>query len=154
MIIHFPLINFIKEIKITTRSRKSYGLLIYVSTAKTSLRKIESVQRRILREIVFKTKLDPINDILLDNGILANFELYLSELLKEVLPQLGHEAPVQFLPDIKNVSLSTRHPLSTGIFSAKNVTSVLVGTHDLVSARWRFGNWRLGKWGFGKWSSE
>ena len=31
------------------------------------------------------------------------FELYLSELLKELSQQLHHEAPVQFLREVKNV---------------------------------------------------
>ena len=43
-------------------------------------------------ENFFKTKLDPITDIRLDNEIVAVFELYLSELLKNHLRQLRHEA--------------------------------------------------------------
>ena len=46
--------------------------------------------------IFLRTKLDPFNVVLLDNWILTVFELYLSELLKELLRQLRHEASVQF----------------------------------------------------------
>ena len=49
-----------------------------------------------MKDIVFKTKLDPITDNLLDNRILNVFELYLSELLKKRSRQLFHKALVQF----------------------------------------------------------
>ena len=46
---------------------------------------------------------------ILDNGIVTVFELFHSELLKELLRQLGHEVSVQFLSAIKNISSSTRN---------------------------------------------
>ena len=73
-----------------------------------SLGKIERDQRRIRTAIFFRTKLDPFIDILLDNGILTVSEQYLSELLKELLQQIRHESPEQFLLEIKKVSKNQR----------------------------------------------
>ena len=73
-------------------SIKRYGLLIYDSAAESNLEIIEKLQRRIMTAIFFETKLNPVTDILLDNGVLTVFELYLSELLYEYLGQLRHEA--------------------------------------------------------------
>ena len=90
------------------KSIMDYGKLIYASAAKTSLEKIESGQHRILKTIFFKTKFDFITDILLHNGNLTVFELYLSELLKKLLRQLRPEAPDQFLPEARDDSSSSR----------------------------------------------
>ena len=43
---------------------------------------------------------------LLDKGILTVFQLFLSELLKELLRQPDHETPVHFLLEIKNISFN------------------------------------------------
>ena len=76
-----------------------------------------------MRAIFSETKLDPINDILLDNGILTVFGLYLSELLMEVLRPLRHEAPVQILPEIRNISPSTRNQ-TKGLLQSKYYRTV------------------------------
>ena len=70
---------------------------MYGSVAKTSLGKTERLQRRVMIAISKRNWLLSI-DILLDNGFLTVFQLYLTELLNELLRQLHHEAPVQFLP--------------------------------------------------------
>ena len=92
-------------------SIESYGLLVYGSADKTSLVKIEGVQRRIMRSICFKTELDLITERLLDNGGPTVFELHPKELLKEFLRHIRHEPPVQFLLEIINISSSTKNEI-------------------------------------------
>ena len=53
-----------------------------MSAAKTSLGNIERVQRQ---RRIMRAKSGPIKDIYLYNGFLTVVELYLSELLKELL---------------------------------------------------------------------
>ena len=53
-------------------------------------------------------KFDAITDILLDNRLVPVFEMYLSELLRVLLRQLGHQAPTQSLPKIKEDKSSSR----------------------------------------------
>ena len=66
----------------------SDGLLIYGSAAKTNLQKIETVQRRILRAIFFKTKMDSLSDVLADNKILTVFELFILEIIRELFREI------------------------------------------------------------------
>ena len=70
-----------------------YGLLIYGTSAKSNLRKIEMAQRRILRGIFFKKKYDSISNILRRNGVLTVFELYIVEVMKELFRQLQSKSP-------------------------------------------------------------
>ena len=69
----------------------SYCQRIYGSAAETSLGTIEGVQRRKLIAMFFKTKLDPITDILLNDGIPTVSELYPCELLQELLRHLTYQ---------------------------------------------------------------
>ena len=87
----------------------NYGISAYGATAKTNLSKIELAQRRIMRTIFFKKKMDSITDVLRETGILTVFELYLEELLKELFRQLRSEAPNTYLPEtLKSNSTNTR----------------------------------------------
>ena len=86
-----------------------YGIIAYGATAKTNLSKIVMAQRRIMRAIFFKKKMDSITDFLREKGILTVYELYLAELLKELFRQLRSEAPNTYLPEnLESNSTNTR----------------------------------------------
>ena len=92
-----------------TKSLINYGIIAYGATAKTNLSKTEMAQRRILRTIFFKIKMDSITDVLREKGILTVYELHFAELLKELFRQLRSEAPNTYLPEtLKSNSTDTR----------------------------------------------
>ena len=67
-------------------------------------------QRRILRAIFFKRKYDSLVNIIQQNQILSVFELYLVELIRELLRQFK-KYPTIFLPQLKlivNRSITTK----------------------------------------------
>ena len=66
----------------------NYGIIAYGATAKTNLSKIEMAQRRIMRAIFCKKKIDSITDFLREKGILTVYDLYFAERLKELFRQL------------------------------------------------------------------
>ena len=89
-----------------------YGLLIYGTAAKSNLRKIQMAQGRILRAIFFKRKYDSLVNVLQQNKILSVFELYLVELIKELLRQFQKKSPTNFLPQLEtngSRSITTRY---------------------------------------------
>ena len=87
----------------------NYGIIAYGATVKTNLSKFEMAQRRIMRAIFFKKKMDSITDLLRENGILTVHELYFAEFLKELLRQLRSEAPNTYLPEtLESNSTDTR----------------------------------------------
>ena len=87
----------------------NYGIIAYGATAKTNLSEIEMAQRRIMRAIFVKKKMDSITDVLREKGILTVYELYLAELLKELFRQLRLEAPNTYLPEtLESNSTKTR----------------------------------------------
>ena len=87
----------------------NYGIIAYGATAKTNLSRIEMAQRRIMRTISFKKKKDSTTDVLREKGILTVYELFLTELSKELFRQLWSEAPYTYLPEtLENNSTNTR----------------------------------------------
>ena len=80
------------------KSLINYGIIAYGATAKTNLSKIKMAQRRIMRTIFFKKKMDCITDVLREKGILTVYEFYFAELLKKLFRQLQSEAPNTYLP--------------------------------------------------------
>ena len=118
-----------------------YGLLIYGTSAKSNLRKIEMAQRRILRGIFFKKKYDSISNILRRNGVLTVFELYIVEVMKELFRQLQSKSPNLLLSNIEattNDKIERRSkqknllPLtwSRTIVKQKCLTNVLIKCHN------------------------
>ena len=86
-----------------------YGIIAYGATAKTNLSIIEMAQRRVMRAIFFKKKMDSITDVLREKGILTVYEFYLAEFLKALFRQLRSEAPNTYLPEIlESNSTNTR----------------------------------------------
>ena len=86
-----------------------YGIIVYGATTKTNLSKIETAQRRIMRAIFFKKKMDSITDVLREKGISTVYEIYFAEFLKELFRQLRSEAPNTHLPEtLKSNSTHTR----------------------------------------------
>ena len=81
------------------KSLNNYGIIAYGETAKTNMSKVEMTQRRIIRAIFFKKKMDCVKDVLREKGILTVYELYFAELLKELFRQLRFEAPNIYLPE-------------------------------------------------------
>ena len=67
------------------KSLINYRIIAYGATAKTNLSKIEMAQRRIMRAIFFKKKMDSITDVLREKRNLTVYELYFAELLKELI---------------------------------------------------------------------
>ena len=91
------------------KSLINYGIIAYGATAKTNLSKIEMAQRRLMRAIFFKKKMDSITDVLGEKGILTVYKLYFAELLKELFRQVWPEAPNTYLPEtLKSNSTDTR----------------------------------------------
>ena len=90
------------------KSLINYGIIVYGATAKTNLSKIEMAQRRIMRAIFFKKKMDSITDVVRENGILTVYELYLAELLKELFKQLRSEPPILIYRKLWKVILLIR----------------------------------------------
>ena len=70
-----------------------YVLLLYGTSAKSNLRKIERAQRRILKGIFFRKKYGSLSNILRRNGVLTFFELYIVEVMKKLLRQLHSKSP-------------------------------------------------------------
>ena len=69
------------------------GIPLYGTTYKTNFSIIETVQRRILRAIFFKKKLESLEKVFADNKTLAEFELFMIEILRELFRQLKFESP-------------------------------------------------------------
>ena len=77
----------------------SYGILVYGSTVKTNLKKIENAQRRNIRASFFKKRFKSIANLLLENKVLTVFELFMEELVKELFKQLRNETPQNVFPE-------------------------------------------------------
>ena len=90
------------------KSLINYGIIAYGATAKTNLSKIEMAQRRIMRAIFFKKKIDSITDVLREKGILTVYELYRAELSKELFRQLRSEALIPIYRKLWKVILLIR----------------------------------------------
>ena len=77
----------------------TYGLPIYGNCgklAKTNLKKIDSVQRRITRAIFLK-KCDSMKEIQSKNKINSLYELFITEVVHEVFRELSLESPLKLL---------------------------------------------------------
>ena len=70
-----------------------YGLIIYGSALKTTLRSIDSAQRRILRAIYFKKKYDSLSQIYSTNCLSNVYEMFIHEVFIEVFKQIRGESP-------------------------------------------------------------
>ena len=75
----------------------SYGLLAYGGTTKTSLELIEKAQRRIFRAMYFKKQSDSLLYIMEENQLQTVFELYINELLHELINEIRGNSPFNFL---------------------------------------------------------
>ena len=105
----FPRICLLMFYNSYAKSPINFGIIAYGATAETNLTKIEMAQRRIMRAIFFKKKMDSITDVLREKGILTVYGLYLAELLKELFRQLRSEAPITYLPEtLESNSTNTR----------------------------------------------
>ena len=82
------------------RSIISYGILVYGTAAKTSLKKIEKTQRRNIRAIFYKKRFESITNILLENKVFTVYALYMEESVKELFKELRHETPLKYLVEI------------------------------------------------------
>ena len=74
-----------------------YGLIIYGSALKTTLRSIDSAQRRILRALYFKTKCHSLSQIYSTNCLSNVYEMFVHEVFIEVFKQIRGESPNEFL---------------------------------------------------------
>ena len=88
----------------------TYGLLVYGAAPKTSLKKIEAAQKRILRAILFKKKFDSLRNDRLEYKFFTVFELYCLEVIEELFRQLQLASPSNFLQsdNVTNNSYNTR----------------------------------------------
>ena len=59
------------------KSLINYGIISYGAMAKTNLSKIKQAQRRIMRAILFKKKVDSITDVLREKRILTVYKYIL-----------------------------------------------------------------------------
>ena len=78
------------------KSVLSYASLLYGIAAKINLMNVENAQHRILRAIFSRRKFDSLNNICYKHKTYIVFELYISELIKEMFKQIRLESPVQF----------------------------------------------------------
>ena len=86
-----------------------YGIIAHGAMAKSNLSKIQMAQRRIMKAVSFKKKMDSITDVLREKGVLTVYELYFAELLEEFFRQLRSEAPKIYLREtLENDSTDTR----------------------------------------------
>ena len=81
--------------------------------------KVKNAQRRILRAIFFRQNFDSLDNIWYEHKFQAVFELYISELIKEMFKQIRLESPVLF----------SRH------IHAKSPIYQLVGAQERESSR-------------------
>ena len=86
------------------KSINCYELLVYESAAKMNLQKFETVQRRIIRAMFFKTRLDTLVDVLAGHGISNVFELFLMKIIQELFTENRIESPSKFI----DINLSTQ----------------------------------------------
>ena len=76
------------------KSLINYGTIAFGGAAKTNLSKIEMAQRRTLRAIFFKKKMDSKTDVLREKGISTVYEFYLSQSFwKSYSDNLGLKPP-------------------------------------------------------------
>ena len=85
-----------------------YGLLNYGSTRKTHLENIDKAQRRIIRAIFFKKPQNSLCEILTKYNIFNIYELYIIEVVNEVLRQLKSNSPCAYLSTKINYDYNTR----------------------------------------------
>ena len=99
---------------------------MYGSAAKTSLKKIENAQRRIIRAIFFEKRSESISNLLLENKVLTVFELYMEELVKELFKQLRNETPQKFFPEkVAEKNKPTTRWSQKGLFSSTYCRTVV-----------------------------
>ena len=79
------------------KSMKLYGLVFYGKSAKTNIKKIDSVQGRILRVIFHRNKYDSMNEMLFENKINTMCDLFINVVVLEVFRELRLESPLKFL---------------------------------------------------------
>ena len=75
----------------------SYGLLAYGATTKASLEPIENAQLRIFRAFHLKKQSDSLLYIMEENQLQTVFELYINELLHELINEFRGNSPFNFL---------------------------------------------------------
>ena len=79
-----------------------YEKTVYGSAAKTNIERIEKAQRRIWRAIFFKESWLSENKIIEEHKLLSVFQLYVLEVLNEVIQTLKHESPLDSLIKVDN----------------------------------------------------
>ena len=85
-----------------------YGLLNYGSTRKTHLKNIYKAHRRIIRAIFFKKPQNSLCEILTRYTIFNIDELYITEVVNEVLKQLKSNSPCAYLSTNVNYDYNMR----------------------------------------------
>ena len=85
-----------------------YGLLKYGSTRRTHLENIDKAQRRIIRAIFFKKSQNSLCEILTKYNIFNIYELYIIEVVNEVLKQLKSNSRCAYLSTKINYDYNTR----------------------------------------------
>ena len=75
----------------------SYGLLAYGATTKASLEPFEKAQRRIFRAMYFKKQTDSLLYVMEENQLQTVFELYINELLHELINEIRENSAFNFL---------------------------------------------------------
>ena len=78
----------------------SYGLLAYGATTKASLEPIEKAQWRIFGSMFFKKQSDSLLYIKEENQLQTVFELYINELLHELINEIRGNSPFNFLKSV------------------------------------------------------
>ena len=80
----------------------SYGLLIYGSAQKSDWESIDRAQRRILRAFCFQKKFDSLGDFYQQTKILTIHEMFIKEIVCEVINPLRSIFPLDFRDEVDN----------------------------------------------------
>ena len=105
---YYPISKLIKFYKDFAKPVISYGLLVYGSTNKKRLTKIDMCQRKTLRALFYRKRTDSLQHYHRKHKILTVFDLYFLELLKEIVEEIAKRSPCSFI-DLENVSSCKNH---------------------------------------------
>ena len=105
-----------------------YSLSVYEKATKTKLKK--NSQRRTLKAIFIRMKMDSLCDILVENKIFTVFELYILKVVNTVFNQLSCDASKHYMDVLEN-NLG-QHPTRwnlEALFTSKYNRTVVRKTH-------------------------
>ena len=102
------------------KSLITYGLIVYGCTTNRNLNDIFNSQKRIFRAIFFKRKFDSVQSIMSKFKLFNIFELYISEIFREVFLQLADKSVHKFLNKKELLDRRVTRNTTKGILPSKH----------------------------------